>query len=94
MKCPFRIRHGIRSVRRQRAFPRAERRIDPVLPAKTVSTPNGIAVACISRHPAGIQPLLGSMTPERIRQMAAGADIELERRDWWSLYQAARNPLV
>jgi len=26
--------------------------------------------------------------------MAAGADIELERRDWWSLYQAAGNPLV
>lgn len=64
------------------------------LAGKYGSTPNGIAVAWILRHPAGIQPLLGSMTPERIRQMAAGADIELERRDWWSLYQAAGNPLV
>ena len=63
------------------------------LAGKYGSTPNGIA-AWILRHPAGIQPLLGSMTPERIRQMAAGADIELERRDWWSLYQAAGNLLV
>lgn len=69
---PIPIRHGIRSVRRQRAFPRAERRIDPSC-RKYGSTPNGIAVAWILRHPAGIQPLLGSMTPERIRQMAAGA---------------------
>ena len=48
------------------------------LAGKYGSTPNGIAVAWILRHPAGIQPLLGSMTPERIRQMAAGADIELD----------------
>lgn len=58
------------------------------------STPNGIVVAWMLRHPAGIQPLLGSMNPDRIRDMAAGADVELERRDWWSLYQAAGNQLV
>ncbi|MCH9276838.1 aldo/keto reductase [Bifidobacterium amazonense] len=64
------------------------------LAAKYESTPNGIAVAWMLRHPAGIQPLLGSMNPDRIRDMAAGADVELDRRDWWSLYQAAGNQLV
>lgn len=74
-------------------FPELNAELDR-LAAKYDSTPNGIAVSWILRHPAGIQPLIGSMNPERIRQMAAGTDVELERRDWWSLYQAAGNKLV
>ena len=56
-------------------------------------TKNGIAVAWILRHPANIQVLLGSMTPERITQMAQGADAELEPQEWYDLYFAAGHDL-
>lgn len=74
-------------------FPELNAELDR-LAAKYASTPNGIAMAWMLRHPAGIQPLVGSMNPDRIRQMAAGADVELERHDWWSLYKAAGNRLI
>ncbi len=74
--CPFQSGTEYGRSRRQRAFPELNAELTR-LAGKYGSTPNGIAVAWILRHPAGIQPLLGSMTPERIRQMAAGADIRL-----------------
>ncbi|RBP97330.1 aldo/keto reductase [Bifidobacterium aemilianum] len=55
--------------------------------------PSAIAVAWILRHPARMQVLLGSMTPSRIRQMAAGADVELTAQEWYDLYLAAGNDL-
>ena len=52
-------------------------------------TPTAVASAWILRHPAKIQLISGSVSPERIREIAAGADIELTREDWYSLYLAA-----
>lgn len=60
---------------------------------KYSSTKNGIAVAWILRHPAHMQVILGSMTPARLGEMIAGADVDLERQDWWDLYFAAGNDL-
>lgn len=57
-------------------------------------TPNGIALAWISRHPANIQTLIGSMNPSRLEDILTGADVTLEREDWWSLYAAAGNPIL
>lgn len=74
-------------------FPEINAELDR-LAAKYDSTPNGIVMAWILRHPADFQPLVGSMNPDRIRQIAAGADVDLERRDWWSLYKAAGNRLI
>ena len=54
---------------------------------------SAIAVAWILRHPANIQVLLGSMTPSRITQMSAGADVELTAQEWYDLYLAAGNDL-
>ncbi|BDR53984.1 hypothetical protein KIMH_00950 [Bombiscardovia apis] len=55
--------------------------------------PSAIAVAWILRHPAGFQVLLGSMTPERIGQMAASGDVNLSAQEWYDLYTAAGNDL-
>ncbi len=51
------------------------------------------AIAWILRHPARMQVVSGSMSPERIRAIAAGADIELSRQEWYDLYRAAGNDL-
>ncbi len=52
---------------------------------------NAIAAAWVLRHPANIQIVLGSMSPSRLNEMLDGADVTLERQDWWDLYVAAGN---
>ncbi|WEV46640.1 aldo/keto reductase [Bifidobacterium sp. ESL0690] len=54
---------------------------------------NAIAVAWILRHPAKMQVLLGSMTPSRLKEMMAGADVEITAQEWYDLYVAAGNDL-
>jgi predicted oxidoreductase len=48
-----------------------------------------IATAWITRHPAQMQVVLGTTTPERVTAAAKGADIELTRPEWYELYRAA-----
>lgn len=57
--------------------------------ARYGTSADAIATAWILRHPAGIQAVLGSMTPARLNRMIDGADVELDRRDWWDLLAAA-----
>ncbi|MFK4851541.1 aldo/keto reductase family oxidoreductase [Microbacterium sp. ZW T6_19] len=52
-------------------------------------TPIAIATAWITRHPAKMQVVLGTTTPERVQDAAAGADIELTRAEWYELFRAA-----
>lgn len=52
-------------------------------------TPEGIATAWITRHPAQLQVVLGTTNPDRVRAAAAGADIVLTRPEWYELYRAA-----
>lgn len=52
-------------------------------------SPTAVAAAWILRHPANIQLIFGSVSTERIRQIAAGAGVELTREDWYALYLAA-----
>lgn len=51
--------------------------------------PIAIAVAWITRHPAGMQVVLGTTTPHRVTEAAAGADIVLSRAEWYALVRAA-----
>ncbi len=52
-------------------------------------TPTGIAVAWITRHPANIQVVLGTTTPQRVIDSAAGSDVPLSREEWYRLFTAA-----
>ncbi|KQY77367.1 aldo/keto reductase [Microbacterium sp. Root1433D1] len=52
-------------------------------------TPIAIATAWITRHPAGMQVVLGTTTPQRVQDAAAGADIELTRPEWYELFRAS-----
>lgn len=51
--------------------------------------PIAIATAWITRHPAHMQVVLGTTTPQRVRDAAAGADVELTRAEWYELFRAA-----
>jgi len=53
------------------------------------ATPLSVAAAWILRHPADMQVISGSVNPGRIKEIAAGADINLSREDWYAIYLAA-----
>lgn len=48
-----------------------------------------IATAWITRHPAGMQVVLGTTTPERVAGAALGSDVPLTRPEWYELFGAA-----
>lgn len=52
-------------------------------------TPTVIATSWINRHPANIQTIVGSMNPERIKEISQSTGVELTRQEWYELYQAS-----
>ena len=51
--------------------------------------PISVAAAWILRHPANMQLISGSVSPDRMHAIAAGAQIEMSREDWYAIYRAA-----
>lgn len=56
-------------------------------------TDSAIAIAWILRHPARIQPIVGTTDSERIRAIAKAATFTLTREEWYELYQSAGKKL-
>ncbi len=54
---------------------------------------SAVAIAWLLRHPAGFQPILGSMNPQRIADMARAVDVTMNRSQWYELYRAAGHRL-
>jgi predicted oxidoreductase len=51
--------------------------------------PIAIATAWITRHPAGMQVVLGTTNAERVAGAAQGSDLPLTRAQWYELFRAA-----
>ena len=60
------------------------------LVAEKGGTVDTLLVAWLLRHPAKIQPVLGSCDPGRIAACCRADDIELTREEWYTLWAAAR----
>ena len=56
-------------------------------------TATGLSIAWILRHPACIQPVVGSVNTARMRQVAQAADITITRKEWYDLYCATGKTL-
>ncbi len=56
-------------------------------------TDSAIAIAWILRHPANIQPVVGTMNPQRMAGIAKASDVKLTREEWYELYLSAGNNL-
>jgi predicted oxidoreductase len=48
-----------------------------------------IATAWITRHPAQMQVVLGTTTPDRVSGAAQGSEVPLTRAEWYELFRAA-----
>ncbi|MEC3885570.1 aldo/keto reductase [Halobacillus sp. HZG1] len=74
------------------AFPEVNAKLQE-LAGKYDVTDSAIAIAWILRHPANIQPVVGSMNTQRMQDIAKASHIVLSREEWYELYRAAGNDL-
>jgi predicted oxidoreductase len=62
--------------------------------AEEKGVPNtAIAIAWILRHPAHMQPIVGTTNAKRLTDMCRAVDITLTREEWYAIYRAAGNIL-
>ncbi|HEX7621157.1 MAG TPA: aldo/keto reductase, partial [Anaerolineales bacterium] len=73
-------------------FPELNQRINALATAKGVSN-TAIAIAWILRHPARMQPIVGTTNPDRVKDICKASDINLSREEWYEIYLAAGNKL-
>lgn len=73
-------------------FPALNRALEEIA-ADHGLTKTAVAAAWIFRHPAGMRLVSGTTKPDRLAEIAAGAELQLSRREWYRLYQAAGNQL-
>jgi predicted oxidoreductase len=50
-------------------------------------------IAWLLRHPANMQPVIGTMNVERLLDCTKAADIRLTREDWYKIYFAGGNDM-
>jgi len=73
-------------------FPELNRAIDTLAEEKRVAN-TAIAIAWLLRHPAKMQPIVGTTNPGRVRDIAQASSVEMTRKEWYDLYLAAGNTL-
>lgn len=56
-------------------------------------TKSAIAIAWLLRHPACMQPIMGTTSPTHLKEMIQACDIHLTRQQWYDLYLASDKPL-
>ena len=52
-----------------------------------------MAVAWLLRHPANMQVLAGTMSPDRFDEICKVCDIQLSKKDWYQIFLAGGNIL-
>ncbi|PLT29576.1 aldo/keto reductase [Peribacillus deserti] len=73
-------------------FPELNQQIDEIAKKYEVSNTT-IAIAWLLRHPANMQPVIGTMNIDRLKDCCKAGDIKLTREEWYSIYRAAGNIL-
>ncbi|MFO7343240.1 MAG: aldo/keto reductase [Bacillaceae bacterium] len=56
-------------------------------------TKTGAAIAWILRHPAKIQPIVGTMNIQRLKEISQASEVKITREEWYAIYRAAGNRL-
>lgn len=73
-------------------FPELNETINAIAAAKSV-TNTAIAVAWLLRHPARMQPIIGTTNAQRVKDSCQASGITLTREEWYQIYLAAGNQL-
>ncbi|KAA9029992.1 aldo/keto reductase [Niallia endozanthoxylica] len=73
-------------------FPELNQKLDEVASKYNVSNTT-IAIAWLLRHPANMQPIIGTMNTDRLKDCCQAANTTLTREEWYSIYRSAGNIL-
>lgn len=73
-------------------FPELNAAIDE-LSEKYNVTNTAIAIAWLLRHPAKMQPIIGTTSLKRVTDIVKASEIKLTRQEWYKLYLSAGNIL-
>lgn len=73
-------------------FPKLNEVINRLADEKGVAD-TAIAIAWLLRHPAKMQPIVGTTNTKRLLDIAKASDITLSRQEWYEIYRAAGNVL-
>lgn len=79
-----------KDVSNQPAHIRATAELVQQLAAEYQVSKEAIVLGWLMRHPAHIQPVIGSIMPQRIAACAQATQVQLSREHWYALYLAAR----
>jgi predicted oxidoreductase len=74
------------------AFPELNRKLDEIAEKHGVSKTT-IAIAWLLRHPARMQPVIGTTNIGRLRDCCKASEVHLSREDWYGIFRAAGNVL-
>lgn len=58
--------------------------------AELQTTTDAVILAWLLRHPAGIQPVVGTTNPQRLRDNVLADTVKLSREQWWRLLASTR----
>ena len=73
-------------------FPKLNKKINEI--AKQKDVPNeAIVIAWILRHPAKIQPVVGTTNFNRLKDICKASQVSLTRQEWYDIYKSAGNNL-
>lgn len=84
---PFQVRFYGGVFMNDGRYPALNRVVNRMSEEKGVS-PSAIAIAWILRHPARIQPLIGTTSRERLKDICTASEVILDRAEWYELYRA------
>ncbi|MEG0014243.1 MAG: aldo/keto reductase [Cellulosilyticaceae bacterium] len=73
-------------------FPELNIVLDRIAAERDV-TNSAVAIAWILRHPAKMQPILGSTNAKRVQEICKASEVSLTRTEWYEIYKAAGNKL-
>jgi len=73
-------------------FPVLNAKINEIAAIKGVPNTT-IAIAWILRHPAIIQPVVGTTNYKRLKDICRATKVILTRQEWYEIYKAAGNKL-
>jgi predicted oxidoreductase len=73
-------------------FPELNQTINALAKDKGV-TNTAIAIAWLLRHPAHMQPIIGTTNVQRVKDSCQASGVTLTREEWYQIYLAAGNQL-
>lgn len=74
------------------AYPELNHALEAIAREKQAAK-SAVAISWILRHPARIQPVLGTTSIAHLQEMCRATDFTLTRAEWYALYRAAGNRL-